>query len=82
MYIIEKNIPIARDNRGGPGKRQARSRTYPFGRMEVGDSFLCTDRTAAQLASASCNYAKKWRRLDRKFTVRTVSDGVRIWRVS
>ena len=69
---IEKGIPIP---------DRARKSSYPFGQMEVGDSFL--DRDAAKtISSRAYNAANIWgRNHGVKFAGRQVEGGVRIWRV-
>jgi hypothetical protein len=67
---VEKDLPVPRRN------------SYPWNDMEVGDSFflnycdnkrLMANRVAASMTAAS-------KRLGRKFTLRTTSAGVRVWR--
>lgn len=72
--VIEKDIPI-------PPKRKE-SPKWPFGILEVGDSFALRDGpTVERQVSAMAAYYKK--RLGRQFTVRTMSDGtVRCWRTA
>lgn len=68
MYAIEKNIPmpVGRGN-------------YPFASMQVGDSFFVPRMKAQTLSAAACGYQKK---LNMKYTVRTVDGGVRVWRIA
>lgn len=66
---IEKNVPIPKNMRGSG------SRT-PFWSMEVGDSIFVG--LSAAHASALTAPARK---AGRKFTVRTVEGGTRIWRI-
>ena len=70
-YVIEKNVPLAQ-TAGAPAK-------YPFLEMEIGDSFLVTDRARPQVGAAAGNAGKF---SGRKFTTRTVPGGVRVWRVA
>lgn len=75
MYEIEKNVDLP--------KRRNR---YPFGRMEVGDSFLVTDQKGMNgVSSAASSYAKveggKFRTLMRTME-RDGESGVRVWRVA
>lgn len=70
---IEKTYPV-----------QERSR-YPFRKMEVGDSFLvkCDEGDRVKISkrvSASMFAAAK--RCKMKFSLRSVTDGVRVWRVA
>ena len=65
--VIEKGVPLP--PRRGPVSK------YPFAEMEVGDSFV-TDimsiRGTAKQAAA---------RYGKKFTVRRVAEGFRVWRI-
>lgn len=75
MYEIVKDVPTpSRDNFG-----RGRTRRYPFADMDVGDSFLVTDRTTGAIAQAirRANTTLEGKR----FGYRTVSDGVRVWRI-
>ena len=73
-YTIEKGVAL-------PDRVVIRNREskYPFSVMEVGDSIFFKDVNykAAQIAYVRM-YAKK---SGRKFTVRTVEGGVRVWRI-
>ena len=67
---IEKNFPIPPGRRGRPVK-------YPWYSMEIGDSFLPTEKCARATAyAASQRYAPK------KFIYRKVDGGGRIWRIA
>jgi hypothetical protein len=71
MIKIEKNVPI-------PKPRSNYSK-YPFGEMEVGDSFVVLDEDRTKIAPAVSWYGK---RNNKKFTVRNLPDGVcRVWRI-
>lgn len=73
--VIDKGIPIPDETRG-------RKRIWPFGDMEVGDSFfLAGDSVKCQrvLGSASTYYQ---RRHAMTFVTRKVEGGARIWRVA
>lgn len=80
--MIEKGIPIPRKKVPGsppdPRGKYATRQYYPWNEMEVGDSFLVTNRKASTL-SASMTSAT--RRTGFKFTARTLEKGVRIWRI-
>lgn len=69
-FAIEKNIPV-------PDWR-VRAR-YPFKDMQVGDSFLIPqgDRKKVYPAASAAGA-----RHGKKFAVRKVDDGVRVWRVA
>lgn len=68
--VIEKGIPLP--SRQIPKK-------YPFGEMEVGDSFFVSDVSVGLLHAHARRYAP-WR-----YTCRTVVEGdvkgVRVWRI-
>jgi hypothetical protein len=69
-YKIEKGIEIS---------RRGNARIYPFDQLEPGDSFFVPGAAHAKL-SGPTNYARK-RWPDRKFAVRSVDGGIRVWRV-
>ena len=69
MFEIEKGIEIP--------EARAGKRTYPWQEMEIGDSFFVKGGTYDQLNSAT-SYAGS--RRNKKFVVRVVPEGVRIWR--
>jgi len=53
---------------------------YPFGEMEVGDSFLVPGiKTSAEISSA-VNYRKS--RYGENYICRAVDGGVRVWRTA
>ena len=68
---IEKHIPL-------PLQPQPRGRRakYPFGQMDVGDSFF-SDEDRNRLAAASSHAGS---RHGKKFIIRSVDGGFRIWR--
>ena len=84
---IEKGVPVGGETRG-------RKPTYPFAKMEIGDSIFVEGVAAGRSAVASAHaYAAEsvatvavpepecWRSIGRKqFTSRKEADGVRIWR--
>ena len=79
MFEIEKNIEK-------PERRYGRKDKYRWATMEVGDSFFVgvddaseTNSALKRLSASGSSYA---RRHDptKKFSVRTVEGGVRIWR--
>ena len=71
-FEIEKNevIPATIPNLG-------RRERYPWTQMEVGDSFFIPDGDKRKVAGAASHAA---RRLGKRFIVRSVEGGVRIWR--
>ena len=70
MYKIERNVPIAQQERRGY--------LYPFHEMKIGDSFLAKGKTMKAVGPSISN-AKY--RLEWDFTARTCKDGVRVWRI-
>lgn len=72
-YVIEKGVALPK------GKRAEKSTKYPFKSMEVGDSFLVPDGT--NVVSLRAHASASGRALGRRFSVRLVEQGVRIWRV-
>lgn len=77
-FKIERGVPIPKVGR--PGR-------YPFGTMEVGDSFPTGAEdviTASNgtTASRACKAAHSWGRpRNKRFASRREGDGFRIWRV-
>lgn len=72
MFKIEKSEPIP----------QVKMRSsWPFGDMEVGDSFLIPEGSPEQrtVASAASYYGT---RNGKKFSQRLTEEGTRVWRVS
>jgi hypothetical protein len=71
MYKIEKNIPVPHSSKG-------RKQRYPFASMEPGDSFLVADKELEAKVRMSANgYGY---RHSKRFVVRLVDEGVRVWR--
>ena len=68
---IDKGVPVPGESRGANGK-------YPFGDMEVGDSFF-VDIKQQSFCSAAAGYAK---RHNKKFTTRSENGGTRVWRIA
>jgi hypothetical protein len=64
---INKDVPLPVDKR-----------RYPYGVMEIGDSFF-VDGGKLQLVCNN-NY-RSGKRLNRKFIARREQEGVRVWRV-
>ena len=74
MYQIEKNIPIP-----------IKVFEFPFRDMEVGDSFFVPHNQESDLIRGRLNRAiQAFRKNNKghKFTLRSIDDGFRIWRVS
>jgi len=56
--------------------------SYPFVKMEVGDSFLLTEYKKAESARVAALLFAKRKSLQWKFSLRKVSDGWRVIRVN
>lgn len=69
---IESGVPIIRPHRNGV------SELYPWKAMEIGDSIFCKNRTQNEMRSTVWHAG---RRHGRKFSIREMRDGVRIWRI-
>ena len=77
-FTIEPGIPLPSRGRA-PGS--GRKPLYPFMLLEIGDSFyVACDKCKYKSVTANAHNTAK--RLGRKFTVRTVAGGVRIWRIA
>lgn len=83
MFAIEKGIAL-------PPARKGRSESaeYPFEKMKVGDSFLVPvhGKTAAKNLTARRKLVARRifcarRSLGFHFSLRTVKEGIRVWRV-
>lgn len=66
---IDKDIPMP--------QHLSRNVKYPFGTLEIGDSFLVNE-SRRLVSSAACAFGKNH---NKKFTVRTTPEGMRCWRV-
>lgn len=80
MFPIVSSVPLP----------ERRYHVYPFGKMQVGDSFDVPrdrgyakdgkDRRAISVKSAACHHSRKY---GGKFTVRLVDENtIRCWRVA
>lgn len=67
---VESNVPLT--------PRPLHSK-YPWPLMEIGDSFLVPGVTISHIASLAHRAAK---RLNVKFTCRTMKNGIRVWRIA
>lgn len=65
-------IPSGRFSRGAPNK-------YPFGKMDVGDSFVVMKGDETKIRNASQQYGKRY---SMKFSVRKHKQDYRCWRIS
>ena len=72
MIKIDKNVqmPLSSSQRA----------SYPFDQMEVGDSFVVSDR--AQMESARVSTYKRYHSTGQKFATRRLPEGLRIWRIA
>jgi len=68
---IEKRIPIP--------VLCHKDAKYPWGKLEIGDSFLVPGK---RITSITSGMRRARRRYKKKFTARTVKGGVRVWRVA
>lgn len=68
---IDDDVPMPRNARGPEPK-------YPFADLRIGSSFFVKDAVPHRLSSAASHWAKT---TGRKFRVRTVDGGVRVWRM-
>lgn len=75
LFIVEKNIKMP-----SAKKKKKRAEKYPWARMEVGDSFFVPNKSTGAMSAAAV-LAKK-RHPTKKFSVRTMTDGVRVWRTA
>lgn len=72
---IDKDIPVFAQQH--PSRRE---RKYPLNEMAVGDSFFVAgQKTTGSAASNARTYGKNNRK---RFTVRSIEGGIRIWRVA
>jgi hypothetical protein len=71
MYKLDDNIPI-------PPKQNKGSRPwkYPLRTMAIGQSFFVPDKKTANIGGCLKNVK------DRKFVMRSVDGGVRVWRIA
>ena len=72
MFEIEKDVKI-------PAKKKL-NLLYPFPFMEVGDSFLVKKDDLQKLHSSASYYRRRTDKT-KKFTIRSVPDGARCWRI-
>lgn len=70
MFKIEKNVPFKEQSRG------QRFKKYPWGEMEIGDSFFSTTHRGGVYNSAR-NASKG----GKEFTCRVEGEGSRCWRI-
>lgn len=73
-FEIEKNVAMPISTKSGYS-------SYPLSDMEVGDSFLIPDATMDQKVRARFAVTQDAKRKDRKYTTRTIPEGLRVWRI-
>lgn len=73
-FPIEKGVEIPKITRVGSG---GNNRKYPWNEMEIGDSFFVPGANARQFGTTS----QASKRTGKRFTMRTVEGGVRVWRI-
>lgn len=75
--VIDKSVPLPDDRQPQPGRRTV----FPWGTMEVGESFVVTERNRMSAASSASQYKKAhpgW-----EYTSLKQEDGtIRFWRFS
>ena len=71
-YKIESGIPIP------GGRRQAHNKKYPWNELDVGQSFFVPGVAANNFASQASRAGKTY---GRRFVVRSMDGGIRVWRV-
>jgi hypothetical protein len=69
-YKIEKNIPLPTDKPKGK---------WPFGEMEIGDSFFVGDRKPSSLGAMASQYGMRHKK---KFSVLKDGEGYRVFRIA
>jgi len=72
QYEIEKNVPLTERKRG-------KNTIYPFGDLEVGDSFFVDNKPAKTVVCAASAYKRSHPEI--KLVTRKNENGVRVWRV-
>lgn len=70
-YTVRTNVPLPKTVHRG------RASVYPLSDLEVGDSFVVTDKSVRTVRSAVAAFQKKYKA---KFAVRTLDTGVGVWR--
>lgn len=75
-YIIEKDIEIM---------KVKACRKYPFGEMQVGDSFIICETYSRALMGKFYNAGNNYGKLQdprKEFSTRKVNGQIRIWRIA
>lgn len=75
-YRIENNVPIPK-----PGQGRAK---YPWAVLEIGQSFIvpCEEWEREQTMNSLTSCRNNAQRGNKRFALRNVKDGVRVWRVA
>jgi hypothetical protein len=68
-YTIEKAVPLPRV--------AGRQPIYPFGEMEIGDSFVAAGQPRVRAAAYIFG-----RNHNKRFASRVTPDGIRVWRIA
>jgi hypothetical protein len=74
LFVVEKNIKMP----AAKAKKRKRFEKYPWSKMQIGDSFFVPSKTTSAMSAAAVLASK--RHPGAKFSVRQMTDGVRIWR--
>lgn len=75
QITIDRNIPLPDPKRGGK-----RASKYPWADMKIGESFRFPD-TVKKTTAASLTYSAG-KTHQRKFSLRALDDGIRVWRTA
>lgn len=75
--VIEKDVALPRIKCG----RRKGSSKYPFNSMEVGDSFVVSNRKAAEFGAYIRSFLRR-SGMSAKFSCRTDGKNVRVWRTA
>jgi hypothetical protein len=76
LFIVEKNIKMP----SAKPKKRKRFEKYPWSKMQVGDSFFVPNKMTNSMSAVAVVAAK--RNPGMKFSVRQMTDGVRVWRTA
>lgn len=71
MIKIDKNVPYTTASKGAP--------KYPFGEMDIGDSFFVDVAVKSNTVTAACQYGL---RNGKKFSIRKHDGAYRCWRIA
>jgi hypothetical protein len=76
LFIIEKNIKMP----SAKTKKRKHFEKYPWSKMQVGDSFFVPNKLTSAISAVAVGASK--RNPGMKFSVRQMTDGVRVWRTA